>query len=169
MGRKLGWPVPRFLGGEVGELGPHLEQCGLGQDLPPYQVASWSIQPFGHNRHGPKIGGLSPILEEGVGHHPTQSGLGWGLPPYQVASWSIQPFCYNRHGSKTGPPFGRELGPYLTQSRLGRGLLPCQVSSWSIQPFGHNTPTSQRDRQDRTDRQTERTGQQSDSIGGTVL
>ena len=38
-----------------------LTQCGLGQDLPPYQVASWSIQPFGHNRHGPKIGGLCPI------------------------------------------------------------------------------------------------------------
>jgi len=24
--------------------------------IPPYQVASCSIQPFGHNRHGPKIG-----------------------------------------------------------------------------------------------------------------
>ena len=31
------------------ELGPHLTQCGLGRGLPPYQVASWSIQPFGHN------------------------------------------------------------------------------------------------------------------------
>jgi len=33
----------------------------LGTDclgLPPYQVTFWSIQPFGHNRHGPKIGGL---------------------------------------------------------------------------------------------------------------
>jgi len=33
----------------VGELGPHLAQCHLGQGLPPYQVVSWSIQPFGHN------------------------------------------------------------------------------------------------------------------------
>ena len=32
-------------------LGPHLTQCGLGRDLPPCQMASWSIQPFGHNRH----------------------------------------------------------------------------------------------------------------------
>jgi len=35
MGRKLG-AVPL-----LGELGPHLTQCGLGQGLPPYQVASW--------------------------------------------------------------------------------------------------------------------------------
>ena len=40
----------------LGELGPHLTQCHLGQGLPPYQVASWYIQPFGHNRHGLKIG-----------------------------------------------------------------------------------------------------------------
>ena len=27
----------------------HLTQCRLGRGLPPYQVVSWSIQPFGHN------------------------------------------------------------------------------------------------------------------------
>ena len=32
-----------------GELGSHLTQCRLSRGLPPYQVASWSIQPFGHN------------------------------------------------------------------------------------------------------------------------
>jgi len=31
------------------ELGPHLTQCCLGRGPPPYQVVSWSIQPFGHN------------------------------------------------------------------------------------------------------------------------
>jgi len=30
-------------------LGPHLTQCGLGRGIPLYQVASSSIQPFGHN------------------------------------------------------------------------------------------------------------------------
>jgi len=30
-------------------LGPHLTQCGLGRGLHLYQVASWSIQPCGHN------------------------------------------------------------------------------------------------------------------------
>jgi len=38
-----------------GALRPHLTQCGLVQGLPSYQMASWSIQPFGHNRHGPWI------------------------------------------------------------------------------------------------------------------
>jgi len=38
------------------ELGPRLVQCGLGRGLLPYQTASSSIQPFGHNRHGPKLG-----------------------------------------------------------------------------------------------------------------
>ena len=32
-----------------GMLGPHLTQCGLGRGLPPYHLASWSIQPFGHS------------------------------------------------------------------------------------------------------------------------
>ena len=49
----------------TGELGPHLTQCGLGWGLPPYQVASWSIQPFGHNRHGPKIGDCAPFFGGG--------------------------------------------------------------------------------------------------------
>ena len=46
MGRKLGGCTP-FQG--RGELGPHLTQCRLGRYLPPYQVASQSIQLFGHN------------------------------------------------------------------------------------------------------------------------
>jgi len=46
MGRKLGRGC---CGGAGSPLGHHLTQCGLGQGLPLYQVASWSIQPFGHN------------------------------------------------------------------------------------------------------------------------
>jgi len=45
-----------FRGG--GKLGPRLTQCGLGRGLLPYQVASSSIQPFDHNRHGPKTGAV---------------------------------------------------------------------------------------------------------------
>ena len=44
-----------------GGAGPHLTQCRLGRGLPPYQMVSSSIQPFGHNRHGPKIGGCAPL------------------------------------------------------------------------------------------------------------
>jgi len=50
MGQKLG-AMPFFL---VTGLGPHLAQCGLHRGLPPCQVPSGSIQPFGHNRHGLK-------------------------------------------------------------------------------------------------------------------
>jgi len=89
--------------------------------------SSWEWQQFGHNRHGPKIGGK-------LGPHVTQCSLGWGLPLYQVTSWSIQPFRHNRHG----PKFGVELGPHLTQSCPGWGLPSYQVASESIQPFGHN-------------------------------
>jgi len=32
------------------------QTCMIFSGLPPYQVASWSIQPFGHNRYGPKVG-----------------------------------------------------------------------------------------------------------------
>ena len=45
MGRKeVGGCCAHFV-----ELGLYLTQCGLGRDLPPYQVTSWSIQPFVHN------------------------------------------------------------------------------------------------------------------------
>ena len=44
MGRK--WEGLLWEGAES-PVGPHLTQCGLGRGLPLYQVASWSIQPFG--------------------------------------------------------------------------------------------------------------------------
>jgi len=83
-----------------GELGPHLIQCGLGRGLPPYQVASRSIQPFGRNRHGPKIGGCAPLGSWVVRPHLTQRRLGRGLPPYQVASCNMCPSLI-QIGSKT--------------------------------------------------------------------
>ena len=57
----------------------------------------------GHNRHGPKRGGLLyPFRGGKLGPRLTQCGLRGGLLPYQVVSSSIQPFCHNRHGPKTG-------------------------------------------------------------------
>jgi len=39
----------------------------VGRGLPPYQVASSSTQPFGHNRRGPKIGwGFAPFEVGGL-------------------------------------------------------------------------------------------------------
>ena len=67
------WPI---IGGCVpfgeGELGLHLTQCRVGRRLPPYQAASSSLQPFGHNRRGLKIGGLCPLFGDGeLGPHNT--------------------------------------------------------------------------------------------------
>jgi len=47
--------------------------CGLRQEL----SSRWDGRPFGHNRHGPKVGrGCCG----GLGPHLTQCGLGRGLP-----------------------------------------------------------------------------------------
>jgi len=53
MGRKEGGLLSPYRGRK---LGPRLTPCGLGRGLLPYQVASSFIQPFDHNRHGPKTG-----------------------------------------------------------------------------------------------------------------
>ena len=86
MGRKLG--LCPFLG----ELGPHLTQCGLYQGPSPYQVASWSIEPFCHNRHGLKSGGLlCPLFGEAeLGPHAIQ----WPGP--RLASTQFYPDPSNR-------------------------------------------------------------------------
>jgi len=65
-GRKLGGCAPL-----EGELGPHLTQCRIGRGLPLYRLAS--MQPSGHNRCGPKIGGLRPFMGRGLGSRLTQS------------------------------------------------------------------------------------------------
>jgi len=52
--KNWGGALPSFGRGGAGSLS--ITQCRLGWGRPPYQVASWSIQPFGHNRYGLKIG-----------------------------------------------------------------------------------------------------------------
>ena len=105
-GRQFGhnrhWPRIRELCPFYGGAGPHLTQCCLRRGLPPYQVASWSIQPFGHNRHGLKIGVCALFWGAGeLGPYLTQCARGQGLPPCQVSSWSVQPFGHNTPMSQT--------------------------------------------------------------------
>jgi len=73
------WPQQTWVQffGAGGKLGPHLTQCHLGQGLPFYQVASWSIEPFGHNRYWPKIGGCAPFGGGGPG---SPSNTVWSGP-----------------------------------------------------------------------------------------
>ena len=69
------------------ELGPHLTQCRMGRRVPPYEVTSLSIQPFGHNRHGPKIGACVPIFWEGAG---SPSNTVWPRP-ISMSSSQVSP------------------------------------------------------------------------------
>jgi len=83
------------------KLGPHLTQCCLGRGYlctNYIKVASWSLQPFGHNSHGPENGWscCAPFRGE-LGLHLTQCRLGRRLPLYHVTSWSMQPFRHNKH------------------------------------------------------------------------
>jgi len=90
------------MGRKVGELGPLVTQCRLSPGLPPYQVTSWSIRPFGHNRRWP-IWGCAHFFGGGAGAGCPSNALwpGGGLSPHQVASWSIQPFGHNTRTSQT--------------------------------------------------------------------
>ena len=142
-----------------------------GWGLPPYQVVSWCIQPFGHYSRlatidmGRKLGAVPLFL---VGSWvPIQHKVTWAKA-YLHTKWHLNPSSrltttdMGRKLAGAVPLLGGELDPHLTQCGLGRGLPPCQVSFWSIQPFGHSTLTSQTDR-------TDMTGQWSDSIGWTIL
>jgi len=112
---------PKKLGGRLcppfgeGELGPHITQCRLGR-LPPYQVAPWSIEPLGHNRYGPKIGGCAPFGKGDLCPHLTHVARGRGVSACQVSFWSVQPFGHNTPTSQTGQT-GRQTG------RTGNDLI----------------------------------------------
>ena len=82
-----------------GELGPHLTQSRLSWGQPPYQVASWCIQPFSHNRNGQKIGGaLSPFLGRKARY---PSSTIWpgprssSMPSFILIHPNVWPHCIN--------------------------------------------------------------------------
>jgi len=95
---------------EGGELGPHLGQCCLGRGLLPYQVASWSIMLFRHNRHGPKIGvGLCSLIGEGRAGSPSNTmSLG---------------------SRSTSLPSGILIHPAIWPQQI-------QAENWGLCPFG---------------------------------
>jgi len=70
----------------VGELGPRLTQCRLGEA--PISVPSGIliVQSLGTTDIGRKLGAAVPFSIGVVGSPSKQSGLGRGLSPYQVAS-----------------------------------------------------------------------------------
>ena len=101
-----------------------------------------SIQPLGHNRHGPKMGqGLIPFSRE-LGTHWTESHLA-GPTPTSIPNGILSPsscFATKYIGRKLGavPLAGGGAGCPSNTISLGWGLPPYQVVSCYIQPFDHN-------------------------------
>ena len=132
--------------------------------LPPYQVASLSIQPFDHNRHMLKIGGCVPLLGRGswapsntMSLEPRPTSLPSGILihpsiwPQQIwgENWGLCPF---RGGGAGSPSNTMWPGPRPT----------CMPSFILIYPTVWPQYTNVRQ-----DRQTQ--SQRSDIIGRTVL
>ena len=117
-----------------GELGPRLIQCGLGRGLLPYQVASSSIHPFYHNRHGPKTGGCVPFR----GAATSSNNVAWA-DVYLRTKWHLYPSSRMTAidmDQKLGWGCalfsrGREVGPSRTQSRLAEAYLR---TKWHLSP-----------------------------------
>ena len=134
------WGLCSFLGGS---WVPHLTQCRLHRGLPSYQVASWSTQPFGYNRHGPKIEGCAPLGELGP-HNTMWPGRGiLCLSPCQVSSWSTQPFSHNTPTSQTGQTARidrKENGPVAYRANRftnGRPVMSANEVATPVGPIGY--------------------------------
>jgi len=124
--------------------------CGDNNTSKQVLSSSWDGRPFGHNRHGQKIGSCAPF-GGGAGFHVTQCGLGRGLPSYQVASDPSSRFATHTDEPKFNGlcPLGVKLLPGLRPTTVPSGILihpsvwPQQTSAknGSCAPFlGRGTP-----------------------------
>jgi len=154
MGRKLG-TVSLW-----GELGPHVTQCSWGWGLPQYQVAPWSMQPFGHNTWA-KTGGCCAPFGGERSSHLTQCRLGRGLD-YLPTKWNLNP---SSHLSTTDMDWKLGLFPFFwwggAWSPFKTMWLGPRPTSMPSLFFSHRTVLPQYTNV--TDRQ------RSDSIGRTIL
>jgi len=111
----------------------------MGRALLPYQVASSSIQPFGHNRHEPKTGGCAPFrgscgavpLFGGAATSCNTTSPGPSFTSVVGTKWHLDPSSrlatidMGQTLAAAVPFFwGGQLGSHPTQSHLGRGQPP---------------------------------------------
>ena len=105
-----------------GELSPRLTQCDLGRDLLPYQVASSSIQPFGHKDMGRKLGAVPLFGGAATPSNITSPGPRFTSVPSGIlihpAVWPKRTLAEN-WGSCAPLGRGAADGSHLTQCRLG--------------------------------------------------
>ena len=100
---------------------------GPGRGLLPYQVASSSIQPFGHiNRHGPKIGSV-PFFMGGAGS-PSNTKTPGTRPTSIPSGILVHPAVWPQriHWPKIGGcvPLGKKtLGPHLTSTSANQSVM----------------------------------------------
>ena len=138
----------------AGERGHYLIHCGLGQGLPPYQVASLSIHPFGHNRHGPKIGGCATLGGAGSPSNTKSPGLRpRSIPSGIFIHAAIWPQHICAKNWEAVPLWGGGAGfPWNT---MWPGPRPsCLPSFILIRPTVWPQCTNVTDTSDRQDRQT---------------
>jgi len=121
IGRKEGGGRVVPLSGGAGSLSNTI--CGLGRGLLPYQVASSSIQPVGHNRHVPKIGGCALFCGGGAWSPSSIMWPAWTEAHLHVkcrldlsSRLSTIDMCRKLGGGLCPHFWGGELGPHLTQS-----------------------------------------------------
>ena len=136
------------------KLDPHATQCGLGRGLPSYQVASWSTQPFGHNRHVLKLGAL-PLggwswvgIKDIVARAEAYLCTKWHLDPSsrlatidvgRKLGGALSPF---REGGAGSPSNTMSLGPRPTSLPSGVLIHPAiwpqhiWAEKWGLCPFG---------------------------------
>ena len=120
--KRGGWLLCPFRG----EDGSPSNTMWLGRGLLPYQVASSSIQPFGHNRHGLKIGWGAVPFFYGRSWVPIEHKVAWA-EAYLHIKWHLSPSSHlatmdtgqKLGGGSCAPLEERELGSHLTQYCLG--------------------------------------------------
>jgi len=106
-----------FLGGGLRPLfgegnGVPITQSRLSRGLAPYQVASWSMQPFGCNRYGPKIGGRGLCTFEGVEAGSPSNTMWPGTRTTCMPSLIlIHPTVWPQYTNVTGRQTGQDNGP----------------------------------------------------------
>jgi len=123
MGEKRGTAVRPFRG----QRGPRPTQCGLCRGQLMYKVASSSIQPFGHNRHGLKIGSGWLCLFSGVSWVPIEHKVACA-EAYLHTKWHISP--PSRLDTMDN---GRKLG-VLCPIRGGGAASPSNTMSRRLTP-----------------------------------